>query len=46
MYVATVQHLNNKGQVPKTCKLQYISDTSVTLKQSQGHQSYNGNVDP
>ena len=24
----------------------YILDTPVTLKQSQGHQIYNGNVDP
>ena len=24
----------------------YISDIPVTLKQSQGHQSYNDNVDP
>ena len=24
----------------------YISDTPVTLKQSQGHQTYNDNVDP
>ena len=24
----------------------YISDTPVTLKQSQGHQAFNGNVDP
>ena len=24
----------------------YISDTHVTLKQSQGHQTYNENVDP
>ena len=24
----------------------YISDTSVTLKQSKGHQTYNDNVDP
>ena len=24
----------------------YISDTSVTLKQSEGHQPYNDNVDP
>ena len=24
----------------------YISDTPVTLKQSQGHQTYNHNVEP
>ena len=24
----------------------YISDTTVILKQSQGHQTYNDNVDP
>ena len=24
----------------------YISDTPVTLKQSQGHQTYNDNIDP
>ena len=24
----------------------YISDTSVTLIQSQGHQTYNNNIDP
>ena len=24
----------------------YISDTPVTLKQSQGHQTYNDNVEP
>ena len=26
--------------------MQYISDTPVTLKQSQGHKTYNDNVDP
>ena len=40
MLKATVgKNLKNKFAV-------YISDTPVTLKQSQGHQTYHDNVDP
>ena len=45
MYVATIQCL----QRTRIQNMQFaidISDTPVTLKQSQGHQIYNQNVDP
>ena len=45
MYVATVQHLNCRGQESKTSHLQFISYTPVTLKQSKDCQTYNDNVD-
>ena len=38
---------NYRGQESKTQNLQvYLFDTPVTLKQNQGHEIYNGNVDP
>ena len=46
MYSATIQCLTNKGQESKTCNLQFIFWTPVTLKQSHGHQTYHSNVDP
>ena len=47
MYVATIHRLHYKGQKSKTRNFAvYISHKPVTLKQSQGHQTYNGNVDP
>ena len=50
LYVATIQHLNYSKQESKqhSKKAQFalfISDTPVTLKQSQGHQTYNENQD-
>ena len=45
MYVATIQHLNYRGQESKTHNLQFISDTPVTLKQGQGYQTETENVD-
>ena len=47
MHVATIQHLNYKGQECKKTRFAvYISDTPVTLKQGQHHQSHHENVDP
>ena len=48
---ATIQRLNygkneSKQESIKRNFAVSISDTSVTLKQSQGHQIYNENVDP
>ena len=49
MYVPTVQYLNYRRQESKEeCRkhnLHVIFLTPVTLKQSQGHQTYNENVD-
>ena len=46
MYVATIQHLKvQRTRIKNTQFAVYISDTSVTLKQSEGHQTYNCNVD-
>ena len=45
MCVATIQHLNYRGQESKTHNLQFISDTPVTLKQGQGYQTETENVD-
>ena len=46
MYVATTQHLNCRGQESKPHSLKFTFLTPVTLKQSQGHQTFNDNVDP
>ena len=47
MYAATTQHLNYSGQKSKKAHFAvYISDTPVILKQNQGHETYNENVDP
>ena len=35
-----------RTRIPYTQFAVYISDTPVTFKQSQGHQTYNDNVDP
>ena len=35
-----------KTRIQNTPFAVYISDTSVTLKKSQGHQTYNDSVDP
>ena len=45
MYVATTKCLK-RTRVKNTLFAAYISDTPVTLKQSQGHQTYSDNVDP
>ena len=45
-YVATIQSLIYRQQEPKTHIAIYISDTPVTLKQGQGHQTLNDNADP
>ena len=39
MYVATIQHLSYIGQDFNNNAV-YVSDTSVTLKQGQGHQTW------
>ena len=39
----TMFKLQKRG-IPNTQFAVYISDISVTLKQSEGHQTYNGNV--
>ena len=44
--VATIQLLNYREQESKSQFAVYISDTSVSLKQSQGRKKYNDNVDP
>ena len=46
MYVATIKHINysrheSKQGSKKAQFAVYISATPVTLKQSQGHQTYN-----
>ena len=49
VYVATIQRLNYREQETKTRNLQFIFLTLrhlVILKQDQGHQTYNDNVDP
>ena len=46
MYLATIQCLNYRGQESKTPISLQFSDIPVTLKQSQGHQTYNEHVDP
>ena len=46
MYVATVHHLNYSGQESKKQLAVYDSDTSVTLKYSQGHQTWYELLDP
>ena len=47
MYVTTIHRLKYIGQESKTSNLQFnFSDTSVALTQSQGHQTYNDNVEP
>ena len=50
MYVATIQHLNysrqeSKQEFKKAQFAAFISNTLVTLKQRQGHQTSNENVD-
>ena len=39
LYIATTQRLNYRGQESETQFAVYISDTRVTLKQTQGHQT-------
>ena len=39
MYVATIQHLSYTGQEFNKNSV-YVSDTSVTLEQGQGHQPW------
>ena len=50
MCIATIQKLNYSRQESKEqsrkYNLQFIFLTHVTLKQSQGHQTYNEYVDP
>ena len=51
MYVATIQYLKyttqeSKQESKKAQFALYISDKPVTLKQSQGHKTYDENVDP
>ena len=46
MYIATIQHSNYKRQESKTCNLQFIFLTNLWPWNSQGHQTYNDNVDP
>ena len=46
MYVRTIQRLNYGGQESKEQCAVYDSDTPVTLKQSQGHQTWFELVDP
>ena len=48
MYVATIQHTTADKTLNYNQKAQsavYISDTPVTLKQSQGHKTRNENAD-
>ena len=44
MHVPIIQCLHYKAQESKTINLQFISDTPVTLNQSQGQQTYHDNV--
>ena len=46
MYVRTIQHLNYSGQESKNKSGVHNSDTPVTLKQGQGHQTWYALVDP
>ena len=46
MYVRTIQCLNYSGQDSKTKLTGYDSYTPVTLKQSQGHQTWYDLADP
>ena len=46
MYVKTIQHLNYRGQDSKKQFAVYDSDTPVTLKQSQGQQTWHEPADP
>ena len=46
MYIATIQHLNYSTQESKQDFAVFISNTPVTLKQSQSHQTYSDNADP
>ena len=40
MYIPTSEHLNSIGQEIKKAQFAvYVSDTSVTLKQGQGHET-------
>ena len=46
-HVATIQYLNYSRQEFKKAQFTvYIPDTHVTLKQSQGYQTYSENADP
>ena len=46
MYVRTREHFNYGGQQPKKQLAVYGSDTPVTLKQGQSHQTWYALVDP
>ena len=46
IYVRTIQGFNYSGQEPKKQFAVHDSDTSVTLKQGQGHQTWYILVDP
>ena len=47
MYEATIQHLSTVDKnLTKSTICSLYSTTPVTLKQSQGHQTYHENVDP
>ena len=47
LYVRNTQHLNNSGQESKKQQFAvYDSDTPVTLKQDQGHQTWYELEDP
>ena len=49
LFNVSSNHATFKLQRTRTQNMQfavYISDTPVTLKQSQGHQTYHDNVDP
>ena len=46
MHVTTIQRFNYSGQESKNTQFAvHTSDITVTLKHSQGHQAYNGNVE-
>ena len=46
VFVRTMQHLIYSGQGSKKQLAVYDFDTTVTLKQSQGHQTWYELVDP
>ena len=47
MYVPTIQGFKlQRTRIQTTQFMVYISDTPVTLKQGQGHQTYNDHVNP
>ena len=46
MHVRTIQHLDNGGQESQKQVAVYDSDTPVTLKQGQGHQTWYKSVNP